>query len=90
MGFLDKAKELGNATLEKSKDIARITKLNLDLNALESRVDECKKIIGDIFISKGLKVNNEEVNKMQEKANNLINEIESIKQEIRNIQNKEK
>ena len=101
MGFLDKAKELGGAALvkgkelggqalEKGKDLAQITKLNLDITAIETKINDSKKNIGDLIVKNKITVKNEDVNKELDNINNLLTEIETKKAEISELEKKTK
>lgn len=88
MGFFDKAKELGEAALEKGKDLAQITKLNIDITTLESKISDAKKNIGNIVVSKKIKIENEDIKNEIKNIDQYLDEIEKKKVEISAIENK--
>lgn len=56
MGFFDKAKELGTKTIEKGKEMAEITRLNIEITSYEDQIKEAKIKIGDLVLESGLPV----------------------------------
>lgn len=51
MGFLDKAMALGSKTVEEGKKYAEITKLNVEISAVQEQIKEKKVEIGDAFVT---------------------------------------
>lgn len=90
MGFFDKAKELGSVALEKGKDLAQITKLNIDITSLETKISDSKKIIGDLIVSKKIDVDDADVKKELKNIKQYNSEINDRKEEIAEIEEKMK
>ena len=88
MGLFDKAKELSNAALSKGKDLAEITKLNIDITTLEAKINEAKKNIGNVIVSNNIEIDNAEIKDEISKINDLKNEIQSKKGMIEELQKK--
>lgn len=88
MGIFDKAKEMGNIAIAKGKDLAQITKLNIDISANEGKISEHKKIIGEIIVSNNIDIDNVDIKKQIDIIRDLIKDIDNKKKEILNIENK--
>ena len=82
MGLFDKAKELSNSALEKGKNLAQITKLNVEISTLEAKINDSKKNIGNIIFSKSIIVDNPDIQNEIEKINNYNKEIQDKRNQI--------
>ena len=81
MGFLDKAKDLGNKTVEESKKYAEITKLNMSVNSHQDHLKGLQTKIGAFVLENGLDGLEE-----KEEFQNLLGQAEEIKGKIRELQ----
>ena len=82
MGLFDKAKELSGSALEKGKNLAQITKLNVEISTIEAKINDSKKSIGNIIVTNSILVDNVDINKEIEKIANYNKEIQEKKSQI--------
>lgn len=83
MGFLNSVKSMAQNTMEKGKEMAEITKLNVAISNFEDKIKESKQKIGDIVCTRGLPLTEEDA-EVQE----LINGIAECKQHIEETKEK--
>ena len=82
MGLFDKAKELSSSALEKGKNLAQITKLNVEISTIEAKINDSKKNIGNIIFLKSIIVDNPDIQNEIEKINNYNKEIQDKRNQI--------
>ncbi|WP_394918418.1 zinc ribbon domain-containing protein [uncultured Robinsoniella sp.] len=83
MGFLNSVKSMAQNTMEKGKEMAEITKLNVAISNFEDKIKESKQKIGDIVCTRGLPLTEADV-EVQE----LIKGIAECKQHIEETKEK--
>lgn len=59
MGFFDQLKEKGALAVEKGKEYAEITKLNVEISSYEDEIREQMIVVGGIVYEKGLPITEE-------------------------------
>ena len=88
MGLFDKAKELSSSALEKGKNLAQITKLNVEITTIEAKINDCKKNIGNIVVSNSLFTDNTDIKGEINKIDIYNKEIQEKKNQISSLETK--
>ena len=84
MGFFDKLGSMAQSAVDKSKELAEITKLNLSISNSENKIKEIKSEIGNYVFSNNLL---REVPELSELFMRRLASIEADRAKIAEIQN---
>lgn len=88
---VEKAKEIFNTACQKTGEVVNIQKLKIDLAALKSRLNKAYALLGEIQYKKIKDTDLEDatVKVAVLEIKNLLQEVNSLKEEIDNLQGKQ-
>lgn len=86
MSISDDLKKAGSFILKKGKDLGSMTKLKIEINDLNSKINDQKKQIGELVIKNKLLTDNEEINKCVNEINDLNERIKIKEKQIKDIE----
>lgn len=89
MSISDDLKKAGSFILKKGKDLGSMTKLKIEINDLNSKINDQKKQIGELVIKNKLLTDNEEINKCVNEINDLKERIAIKEKQIKDIETEE-
>lgn len=89
MSLSDDLKKAGSFILKKGKDLGLMTKLKIEINDLNSKINDQKKQIGELVIKNKLLTDNEEINKCVNEINDLNERIKIKEKQIKDIETEE-
>lgn len=89
MSLSDDLKKAGSFILKKGKDLGSMTKLKIEINDLNSKINDQKKQIGELVIKNKLLTDNEEINKCVNEINDLKERIAIKEKQIKDIETNE-
>lgn len=89
MGFLDKAKNLGNKTVEESKKYAEVTKLNMTVNSHQDQLKGVEIKLGEFILHNGFEGlgEKEEFQTLLNQAGEIQKKISELQEQINKIKN---
>ena len=87
MGFFDKLGSMAQSAVDKSKELAEITKLNLSISNSENKIKEIKSEIGNYVFSNNLLREVPELSELFMRIEERLASIEADRAKIAEIQN---
>lgn len=85
MGFFDKVGSMAQSAVDKSKELAEITKLNVSISNAEEQIKACKTAVGDYVVSNQLLSEDAAVREQKDAIDGLLAGIERDKETILKI-----